>query len=227
MKRVLVAGVVGGLMILATPTLALSADRHDNGGGHQSHDNRGSDNRGGRGHDSDHRNGDRDHDGGYYYGYPGYYDGYYGGYQDCYHDPSGYTTCEPYGGDYDPGGYNGGYPDPPPDRYYCSHPHSAHSAQCPDEDARGANNGVPPGTVVIRNQAFNPAQINARVGKDVVWNFDDHGVAHTVTADNGSFDSGKRISGEFTLAFPQPGTYGYHCAVHPDMKGTVTVGRES
>ena len=105
--------------------------------------------------------------------------------------------------------------------------HSAHSAQCPDEDARGANNGVPPGTVVIRNQAFNPAQINARVGKDVVWNFDDHGVAHTVTADNGSFDSGKRISGEFTLAFPQPGTYGYHCAVHPDMKGTVTVGRES
>ena len=81
--------------------------------------------------------------------------------------------------------------------------------------------------MVIRNQAFNPAQINARVGKDVVWNFDDHGVAHTVTADNGSFDSGKRISGEFTLAFPQPGTYGYHCAVHPDMKGTVTVGRES
>jgi len=218
MKRVLVASVLGGLLLLGTPTLASSADRHD------SHDND-------RQERSEHR-GDRDGDrGGYsrHYGRYGYYygDPYYGGYDDCYHDRSGYTTCEPYGGDYDPGGYNGGYPDPPPDRYYCSHPHSAHSAQCPDEDARGANNGVPPGTVVIRNQAFNPAQINARVGKDVVWNFDDHGVAHTVTADNGSFDSGKRISGEFTLAFPQPGTYGYHCAVHPDMKGTVTVGRES
>ena len=231
MKRALLAGVVGGLMIVVTPTLALSADR-DNGG-HQSHDNRGSDNGGSHGHDSDHRGGDRDHhDGryghdGYYYGYPGYYDGYYGGYGDCYHDPSGYTTCEPYGGDYDPGGYNGGYADPPPDPGYCSHPHSAHSAKCPEEDPQGQNNGVPAGTVVIRKMSFNPANINARVGEDVVWNFDDQGVAHTVTADNKSFDSGKRSSGEFHMAFPQPGVYGYHCSIHPDMKGTVTVGRES
>ena len=50
---------------------------------------------------------------------------------------NGYTTCEPYGGDYDPGGYNGGYPDPPPDPNYCSQPHSAHSARCPE----GANKG--------------------------------------------------------------------------------------
>ena len=80
---------------------------------------------------------------------------------------------------------------------------------------------------MIRDRAFNPATVNARVGKDVVWNFDDHGVAHTVTADNGSFDSGKRSSGEFQLAFPHPGVYHYHCAIHPDMKGTVVVGRES
>ena len=58
MKRVLVAGVLGGLLLLATPTLASSADRHDNDGGHQSH----SDNRGGHDsdrHDSDHRDGGR------------------------------------------------------------------------------------------------------------------------------------------------------------------------
>ena len=232
MKRVLVAGVVGGLMILATPTLALSADRHDNGGGHQSHDNRGSDNRGGRGHDSDHRNGDRDHDGGYYYGYPGYYDGYYGGYQDCYHDPSGYTTCEPYGGDYDPGGYNGGYPDPPPDSRYCSHPHSAHSAQCPEDGRPPADHGggpggsggaAPAGMVEIKGLAFHPGNVSAQVGQPVVWHFDDNGTAHTVTADNGSFDSGKRASGDYRLSFPQPGTYSYHCSVHPQMKGQVTV----
>jgi hypothetical protein len=143
MKRVLVAGVLSGLLVLATPTLASSADRHDNGGGRQGHS---SDNRGGHDrHDSDHRGYGHDRDGryrdgrysdgryGYYYGYPGYYDGYYGGYDDCYHDPSGYTTCEPYGGDYDPGGYNGGYPDPPPDPQYCSQPHSAHSARCPGD----------------------------------------------------------------------------------------------
>src|SRR5947209_17127459 len=162
MKRVLVAGVLGGLLILASPTLASSADRRGNDGGRQGHS---SDNRGGHDrHDSDHRDG-RYRDGryGYYDGYPGYYDGYYGGYDDCYHDPSGYTTCEPYGGDYDPGGYNGGYADPPPDPGYCSHPHSAHSAQCPD-DGRENTNGVPPGTVVIRDKAFNPSTINARGG---------------------------------------------------------------
>jgi len=220
-------------MILGTPTLALSAGR-DNGGGHQSHDNRGSDNRGGHGHDSDHRGGDRDYrdgryDHGYYYGYPGYYDGYYGGYQDCYHDPSGYTTCEPYGGDYDPGGYNGGYPDPPPDPGYCNSPHSAHSARCP-QDEGPSDNGGPGGsapaaaTVVVKGLAFNPAKVNAAVGQPVVWHFDDNGTPHTVTAENGSFDSGKRPKGDFTLSFSRPGTYSYHCAVHPQMKGTVTVG---
>jgi len=217
MKRVLVASVLGGLLLLGTPTLASSADRHD------SHDND-------RQERSEHR-GDRDGDrGGYsrHYGRYGYYygDPYYGGYDDCYHDRSGYTTCEPYGGDYDPGGYNGRYTYGNDDPHYCDHPHSAHSAQC--EDPRGANNGVPPGTVVIRGLAFNPADIHARVGEDVVWNFDDKGVTHTVTADDGSFDSGKMADGEFKHAFDHPGTYHYHCQIHPDkMMGTVMVGRES
>jgi plastocyanin len=219
MKRVLVAGVLGALLIVGAPTLASSADRRDSGD---------------RGHQSDHggrRDGDRHGDGGYSrhgrygYGYGYYGGGYSGDYSDCYHDPSGYTTCEPYGGDYDPGGYNGRYTYGNYDPHYCDHPHSAHSAQCEDPPAR--NNGVPPGTVVIRELAFNPAQINARVGEDVVWHFDDKGVAHTVTADNGSFDSGKRTDGEFHMAFPQPGSYSYHCSIHPDMKGMVMVGRES
>src|SRR5207302_9443912 len=131
MKRVLVAGVVSGLLILATPALASSADRHGSGDGDRhSH----SDNRGDRGR--------YDHDRygyGYYYGDPYYY----GGYDECHRDPSGSVTCEPYGGDYDPGGYNGGYPDPPPDPNYRSHPHSAPRPRC--DDPRAANNRLPPG----------------------------------------------------------------------------------
>jgi len=216
MKRVLVAGVVGLTLLLATPTLASSADRHSRGDNHHS-DNRGDRDRGRHGHD------------GYYDGYYGPYGGpayYYGRGYDCYHDPSGYTTCEPYGGDYDPGGYNGGYPDPPPDPQYCSHPHSAHSAQCPEEQQQPAagDNGAPSGMVVIKDLAFNPATTNARVGQDVVWHFADNGTAHTVTADNGSFDSGKRSSGDYHIAFPKPGVYSYHCAIHSQMKGKVTVG---
>jgi len=141
MKHVLVAGALSGLLILGTPALAFSADRggsrdshsgnsghSDNRGGHA--DNRGghADNRGDRGDRARHDN-DRYRDGGYYYGDPYYY----GDYQECHRDPSGSVTCEPYGGDYDPGGYNGGYPDPPPDQQYCSQPHSAHSARCPGD----------------------------------------------------------------------------------------------
>ena len=118
MKRVLVAGALSGLLILATPALALSADRdgHDSRGASSSHN----DDRGRDAHD-------RYDNGRYAYDDP-YYDG---GYQECHRDPSGSVTCEPYGGDYDPGGYNGGYPDPPPDPQYCNQPHSAHSARCP------------------------------------------------------------------------------------------------
>jgi plastocyanin len=215
MKRVLVAGVVAGVLILAAPTLALSADRgHGHGGDHNSHsDDRDRHYRDGYGND-------------YYgpYGGPAYY---YGRGYECHYDPSGSYTCEPYGGDWDPGGYNGGYPDPPPDSQYCSHPHSAHSQQC--EEPRGNAGGPPPSgapasMVSIKNLAFNPAQLKARPGDDVVWSFDDNGVAHTVTADNGSFDSGKRSSGQYVLNFGQPGTYSYHCTIHPKMTGKVVVG---
>jgi plastocyanin len=221
MKRVLVAGVLGGLLLLGTPTLASSAQRHDTRAEKGDRADKGGSDKGDRGSKGDRGDrGDRRgsygrHGYGYYYGDP-----YYGPGYDCYHDRSGYTTCEEYGGDYDPGGYN--YR-PPRDASYCDSAHSAHSAKC--DDPYGENNGVPPGTVVIRDLAFNPAEIHARVGEDVMWAFDDKGVAHTVTADDKSFDSGKMADGEFHHRFDQPGRYDYHCQIHPKMMGTVIVAR--
>lgn len=51
------------------------------------------------------------------------------------------------------------------------------------------------------------------------------GVAHTLTADDGSFDTGN-IGGGGTApinAPTAPGTYSFFCAIHPSMQGTVTV----
>lgn len=48
---------------------------------------------------------------------------------------------------------------------------------------------------------------------------------HTVTADDGAFDAGE-VSGGSTGAFTapgEPGTYQFHCDIHPDMSGTLTV----
>lgn len=51
------------------------------------------------------------------------------------------------------------------------------------------------------------------------------GVEHTVTSDDGkSFNVTVAASGTATFTAPtKPGTYPFHCAVHPQMQGTLVV----
>jgi plastocyanin len=79
------------------------------------------------------------------------------------------------------------------------------------------------GVVVVQNLSFNPPRIETMVGREVVWRFSDNGLAHSVTADDNSFDSKPTPSGEFRHRFDQPGEVAYHCTVHRTMKGTVVV----
>jgi plastocyanin len=107
------------------------------------------------------------------------------------------------------------------------------AAGCSAADRRQDDGGaVPPpptsiqvseGVVVVQNLSFNPQRSEAQVGREVVWRFSDNGLAHTVTADDKSFDSGRMPSGEFRHLFDQPGEVAYHCEVHRSMKGTVAV----
>jgi plastocyanin len=93
-------------------------------------------------------------------------------------------------------------------------------------DYGGGGGGGAPGTadaVRIADFAFAPDALSAEVGQSVKWTNQD-GAAHTVTADDGAFDSGSLARGKaFSFAFDQAGTYAYHCNIHPRMKGTVTV----
>ena len=52
------------------------------------------------------------------------------------------------------------------------------------------------------------------------------GAPHTLTAGDGSFDTGTLNQNEAaTLVAPStPGTYEYFCAIHPSMVGTLSVG---
>lgn len=79
------------------------------------------------------------------------------------------------------------------------------------------------GSLEISGFQFGAATVGAG-GQVTVSNRD--GAPHTVTADDGAFDSGQ-VDGSGTGAFVapgQPGTYGFHCEIHPDMAGTLTVG---
>jgi plastocyanin len=83
------------------------------------------------------------------------------------------------------------------------------------------DDGSPAGTIVVEHTAFTPASFTITAGQAMLWNFDDGGVAHTVTGDG--FDSGPKATGFFNHTFAAPGTFAYHCSVHPAMKGSITV----
>ncbi|MGH9036271.1 MAG: plastocyanin/azurin family copper-binding protein [Acidimicrobiia bacterium] len=86
-----------------------------------------------------------------------------------------------------------------------------------------ASVGAGHGKVVIQGIAYNPARVEVPAGQELVWTVADNGLTHTVTADDGSFDSGRLASGEFRRAFTTSGEISYHCEVHARMKGTVVV----
>jgi plastocyanin len=79
------------------------------------------------------------------------------------------------------------------------------------------------GPVTIKGIAYNPKEVRVKVGQDLLWNWDDGGLEHTVTADDKSFDSGRKASGSFTRKFTTAGTVAYHCEVHAKMHGTIVV----
>ena len=79
--------------------------------------------------------------------------------------------------------------------------------------------------IEISGFKFAPATLTVKAEQVIkVTNRDS--VGHTVTADdNTSFESGllgKDQSGSIT-APAKPGSYPYHCAPHPNMKGTLIV----
>ena len=73
-----------------------------------------------------------------------------------------------------------------------------------------------------------PDPDTVKVGAAVTWQFnDDQSAPHTVTADDNSFDSSAKVTGnkgdKFSFTFTKAGTYPYHCNYHANMKGTITV----
>ena len=94
---------------------------------------------------------------------------------------------------------------------------------------------VPLGAVIVKmvektagKYTFDPSAITIKAGTVVVWiNMSDG--KHTVTSDPGApsaFNTTSNVTqGQtFALMFTMPGTYHYHCVIHPaTMKATVTV----
>src|SRR5215208_8104454 len=78
-------------------------------------------------------------------------------------------------------------------------------------------------TVSIQDFSFNPGQITVAPGTTVTWT-NEGPSPHTTTADDGSWDSGTMQQGDdFSFTFDKPGTYTYHCSIHPQMTASIKV----
>jgi plastocyanin len=78
-------------------------------------------------------------------------------------------------------------------------------------------------SVNIKDFEFVPSKVTIKVGGTVSWTNGGSSV-HTITADDGRFDSGDVQKGKtFSRTFESTGTFSYHCSIHPTMKAQVVV----
>jgi plastocyanin len=78
-------------------------------------------------------------------------------------------------------------------------------------------------SVSMENMLYNPSSLNVKTGTAVTWTNNDN-VDHTVTANDGSFDSGNIKPGaKYSHTFSTAGTFSYHCTIHADMKASIVV----
>ena len=69
---------------------------------------------------------------------------------------------------------------------------------------------------------FSPNALTVAVGDTVTWTNNDS-VDHQPTADGGAFNGTASPGGSYKFTFATAGTFPYHCTVHPEMVGTITV----
>jgi plastocyanin len=75
----------------------------------------------------------------------------------------------------------------------------------------------------MRGMTFAPSRLEVTAGTTIRWTNNDQ-LVHTITADDGSWDSGPIEPGQtWSRTFAQPGEYAVHCTPHPFMKAVVVV----
>jgi plastocyanin len=90
--------------------------------------------------------------------------------------------------------------------------------------ASGAAGATAAVTVEIKDFAYSPDPVTAKVGEPIGWTNGDS-APHTATLDDDSCGTDNINQGATgVLVFDAAGTYPYHCAIHPtQMKGTITI----
>ncbi len=87
--------------------------------------------------------------------------------------------------------------------------------------------------VTISDDSYSPKSLNIQPGETVRWVLNGNLTTHTVTAKDGSFDSGSVFTSKGAMyehRFDTGGTFEYACKVHGSccgMRGSVLVGSDA
>lgn len=77
--------------------------------------------------------------------------------------------------------------------------------------------------IIIKQMHFEPRNLNVHLGDTIAWKNEDL-FSHTVTANDGVFDSGLIAPGTtWQTTLSKAGTIAYHCSPHPNMTGELIV----
>lgn len=88
-------------------------------------------------------------------------------------------------------------------------------------NATNVTSGV--SVISIQNMTFNPDSLTVKTGTNVQWVNRDN-TQHQIVSDSGAFKSEVLSNGEsWNFFFAKAGVYGYHCGIHPNETGTITV----
>jgi amicyanin len=77
----------------------------------------------------------------------------------------------------------------------------------------------------MKNLAFSPASVTAKVGQTVQWTNQDTPPHNVFYVSGPKFTSSPTLNtgAAFKLKLTQPGTIHYICSIHPFMKATIVV----
>lgn len=93
-----------------------------------------------------------------------------------------------------------------------------------EPSAGGAIVGVDDSGWDAEHWKWAPEQVEIAVGETVTWDMTGAKMAHSATAEDGSWDSGYVQEGDkWSRRFETPGQYRYYCYPHPWKKGVVLV----
>ena len=75
----------------------------------------------------------------------------------------------------------------------------------------------------MKNSNFSPGSLTVTTGSKIIWTNDDNTV-HTVTATDGSFNSGDiAVGSSYTKTFSSAGTFNYHDDHNTNMTGVLII----